>query len=32
MSVPHSKHIKFPLRAQPANVIYRFVTMACILI
>jgi hypothetical protein len=28
MSVPHSKHITSPLRAQQVNAIYVFVTMA----
>jgi hypothetical protein len=27
LSVPHRKHIMSPLRAQPVNAIYRFVTM-----
>jgi hypothetical protein len=27
LSVPRSKHITSPLRAQPFNAIYRFVTM-----
>jgi hypothetical protein len=27
LSVPHKKHITYPLRAQQVNAIYRFVTM-----
>jgi hypothetical protein len=27
LSVPHRKHITFPLRAQQVNAVYRFVTM-----